>query len=234
MRAFISSNLCHASLVLHFTLPLALFTALALSFPSSLPSLAMSTAAPVATGGEPNASPLPLTPEEVAATDTISSLTLSPDARQVVYTVRPHYLTKEHATSALWVADTAVENSARKLSSGVVNDNSPAFHPVSGDVYFLSDRGGIGERSSIYKLQADATLGTEPVLAVALAENQIVVSFEVSPDGNLLAFIAKTVLSEAERKSKGPGRLWRDKTDLASLYVAELHYSRVHGPAGNG
>lgn len=210
-----------------------LLTAFALGFPS-FSGLAMSSEAPATTGVKSHTSALPLTAEEVAATVTISSLTLSPDGRQVAYTVRPHYLTGEHATSAIWVADTSVENSARRVTSGEVNDHSPAFHPTSGDIYFLSDRGGVGEKSSIYRLQAGARVGSEPILAVDLADDQVVASFEVSPDGSLVAFTAKAVLSEAERKSKGPGRLWRDKSDLASLYIAELHHRAVHRTTGGG
>lgn len=233
MRAFITSNLCHANLILIARYVLVLLAALSgitLSFPSSFPSLAMPRAASTTIEGTAHTSDaLPLTAEEVAATLTISSLSLSPDGRQVVYTVRAHYRTGEHTTSAIWVADTSLEDSARRNTTGEVNDHSPSFHPTSGDIYFLSDRGQVGKGNSIYKVQAGGTVDTVPILAVDLTENQTVVSFAVSPDGSLVAFIAKTTQPEAEQKCKGPGRLWRDKKDLASLYVAELYHSRVQG-----
>lgn len=228
---FIPLKLCRADRDLYCTPPLVVLVVITLNTLSSLPGLAMPSAASMTNEVEAHTSTLPLTAEEVAATDTISSLCLSPDGRQVVYTVRPHYCTGEHATSAIWVADTSLENSARRHTSGEFNDHSPSFHPTSGDIYFLSDRGQVGKGNSIYRLQADASVDTAPILAVDLTENQTIASFEVSPDGRLLAFTAKTAQSEAEQKNKGPGRRWRDKNDLASLYIAELRHSRVQGAA---
>ena len=137
--------------------------------------------------------------------------------------MRPHYRTGERDTSAIWLAETSVANSARKITSGDVNDHSPSFHPISGEIYFLSDREGIGERSSIYKLKIGATIDTNPIRVDDLDSDRNVTSFALSPDGSLLAFTAVSEPSEVEQQSKGPGQLWRDKNSLASLCVVDLH-----------
>ncbi|KAH9924709.1 Alpha/Beta hydrolase protein [Fomitopsis serialis] len=168
----------------------------------------------------------PLTAEEVAGTDTISSLNLSTDGLRVIYSVGPHYRTGDHATSALWVADTSVENSATKITLGDNHDYMPSFHPTSGDVYFLSDRLEAGGPAKIYRLPLHAAATAEPHLAVDLEKGQGVSSYEISPDGKFVAFTMKDNKRDKDRQPKNDIRIWRDKSDLAALYVADLDGDR--------
>ncbi|KZT65761.1 alpha/beta-hydrolase [Daedalea quercina L-15889] len=163
--------------------------------------------------------PGPLTAEEVAGTVAISSLTLSPDGQHVAYCVGPRYRTGDHTTSALWIARTSVEESARQITSGSTHDYAPSFHPTSGDIYFLSATPEAGGISKIYRLPGNATTDTEPTGAVDLMEGQSVSSYEISPDGITIAFTAKTSKADEKRNTI---RIWRDKSDRASLYLADL------------
>ncbi|KAH9839910.1 alpha/beta-hydrolase [Rhodofomes roseus] len=168
-----------------------------------------------------------LTAEEVTGTDTLSSLHLSLDGSRVVYCVGPHYRAGDHTTSALWVADTAVQNSARQITSGDSHDYAPSFHPTSGDIYFLSDRPNADGVTKIYRVAAHTTADTEPSLVVDLAEGQSVSNYELSPDGRFVAFTAKSTKGGKDQGHKSANRIWRDKGDLASLYVVDLHGART-------
>ncbi|KAL6306882.1 alpha/beta-hydrolase [Sparassis latifolia] len=164
-----------------------------------------------------------LSPEEIAASDHISGLKLSQDAVHVVYCVGPKYKAGDNRTSALWLAKTSKENGARKLTSGAMNDYSPAFHPVSSDIYFLSDHQKAGDPAQIYTLPISATEDDEPSAVTSLDGYNGVNSFVISPDGNYLAFIQQN--KPSYKDTKEPISVWREKKDLGSLCLIDLRHS---------
>lgn len=161
-----------------------------------------------------------LTVEEVVSADILSDLKLSADASHVVYCVRQHYKSSDQSISALWVAETSVESSARKISSGSTNDHSPCFHPVSSDIYFLSDRHKSGGHAHMYSLTIDASVEQEPQAVLPLDNSEAVSFFSISPDGNYIAFISKS--QSQDSGAKEGISIWRDKKDLGRLCVANL------------
>ncbi|KAH9839909.1 alpha/beta-hydrolase [Rhodofomes roseus] len=163
-----------------------------------------------------------ITPEEIARTDSIHSPKLSQDGAYVVYCVGPNFRTGDHSTTALWVAETSVENSARKITSGDKHDYAPSFHPSSGLIYFLSDREKAGGPAKLYSIPVDATVETDASLVFTLEEYQNFTSYDISPDGNYIAFTSAKK-DEQDTKTK-VFKIWREKTGLASLYVADLRH----------
>ncbi|PCH44280.1 alpha/beta-hydrolase [Wolfiporia cocos MD-104 SS10] len=161
-----------------------------------------------------------LTPEEVTNAVTISDLKLSQDGSYVVYCVKPHYKSDDRSTSALWLADTAIENSAKQITSGESNDRSPCFHPTSSEIYFLSDRHKVGGSSHIYKLPLGASLKTDPQLVATLDETQSVSAFLISPDGRYLACTIRT--QSPDSKGKEGITIWRERKQFSTLHVIDL------------
>ncbi|KAH9924710.1 Alpha/Beta hydrolase protein [Fomitopsis serialis] len=156
-----------------------------------------------------------ITPVEMANMPAIHSPKLSWDGKYVVYCVGTNFRAGDHSTVALWVADTSVENSARQITSGEKNDYAPSFHPSSRMIYFLSDRQKAGGPAKIYRISVDAHL----------EEGQGISSYEVSPDGNSIAFTATNNSDTKDSQTKEVFKIWREKSGLASLYVADLRHS---------
>src|SRR5688572_6492116 len=67
-------------------------------------------------------------------------IVVSPDGRLVAFSVRPVGRRDEHARSAIWLARADEERSARRYTSGEVEDKSPRFAPDGSALFFLSDR----------------------------------------------------------------------------------------------
>ncbi|KZT10026.1 alpha/beta-hydrolase [Laetiporus sulphureus 93-53] len=164
----------------------------------------------------------PLTAEEVVSADVISSLKLSEDGSRVVYCVSPHYKTGDNSVSALWIADTSKDNSARKLTSGAAHDHSPCFHPRLSEIYFLSDRAKAGDASHIYKLAGDATMESEPERVGALHVEQSVLSFSICSDGKYIAFIGPRHHETHEANDKPVGEIWRKNANFDGLFLLDL------------
>lgn len=163
--------------------------------------------------------------DEVLSADVIADLKLNNDASRLVYCVHPHYKSGDHSTSALWLADTATAGSARKLTSGVFNDQSPRFHLTSSRIYFLSDRHHLGGSSHIYSIPLDATPDTTPERGADLEDAEAVSAFSISPDGNSLAFISQ--LRSSDTGAKELISIWREKKDLACLRLLHLQTKHI-------
>jgi hypothetical protein len=65
---------------------------------------------------------------------------ISPDGRQVVYTLSPFLKKDANPISTLWIADIDKPDSARPLTSGLVKDEQPRWSPDGRYLAFVSDR----------------------------------------------------------------------------------------------
>ncbi|KAE9406254.1 alpha/beta-hydrolase [Gymnopus androsaceus JB14] len=159
------------------------------------------------------------TPQEIAGAEGISSFSLSKDASSLVYAFGSLFKPKDGPkTSALWIADTLKELDAKRLIPTSTNfDHSPSFHPVSNDVYFLSDRyGGPDGPTHIYRLA-----GSEPQAVASFDKSESVTSFKISPDGSYIAFIS-TEKNDTNKTEEI--EVWEEKkTNLGSLRVIFLN-----------
>lgn len=165
-------------------------------------------------------SPKMLTPKEIVATDGISGLKLSRNGSWVVYTVGPKYKAGDHATSALWVAETAKEESARKITSGKYQDNEPAFHPNTLEIFFLSDRHKAGGASQLYRLPFPVD-DTDPTPVTPLSNEKGVSSFSISPDGSYVAFVSQDEDAQSNETAVD-AEVWGEKKGLGRLRVIDL------------
>jgi len=166
-----------------------------------------------------------LTCKEIVSGDSIAGLRLSNDASRVVYSVGPTYRPNDHATSALWLALTASEGSAKQITSGLFCDKSPEFHPHGSDIYFLSDRHKAGGPAQIYRLPLNSNDGVPiPITFPTLTGS--VSSFSISPDGQYLAFVSPDKpAEEGETKRKEDVidvEIWGEKKNLGRLRLLNL------------
>jgi len=123
---------------------------------------------------------------DLAALDRVSSPTLSPDGRAVVFAKRQIDKELTKAGSALYVRNLLTRDMAppKRLTPEGWNVNSPSFSADGQTVYFLSSKSGSQQ------LYAIPTSGGEPRQLTGFALD--VGSYKISPDGNHIAFSADT------------------------------------------
>ena len=117
--------------------------------------------------------------------DRVSSPTLSPDGRVLVFAQRSVDADLK-ATTALYARNLLTRDlrPPHKVTPDGWNVNSPAFSPDGATLYFLSAKGGTQQ---LYAMPAD---GGEPRQLTAFALD--VGSYQLSPDGARVAFSADT------------------------------------------
>ncbi|KAJ7607398.1 alpha/beta-hydrolase [Roridomyces roridus] len=166
---------------------------------------------------------MPITPQTIANGDQIDRLVLSPTGERVVYGVGPWFRGKdEHKTQALWLADVGVQNSTRKITTGLFYDRDPAFDPKSGDIFFLSDRHKAGGAAQIYRLSV-AAFGGDPVPLTPTKNVKGVSSFKISPDGRWLAYVSPDEPEDKDEESKDSYVIvWQAPKDLGRLRLLDL------------
>ncbi|KAJ6578869.1 alpha/beta-hydrolase [Mycena vulgaris] len=166
---------------------------------------------------------MPITPQDIANVDQINGLALSNAGDRVLYCVGPAFRAKDaHKTLALWLADTGVTDSARRITSGLFNDHDPTFDPKSGDVFFLSDRHKAGGAAQIYRLSS-AAVGGDAMPLTPTTNTMGVSAFEVSPDGRWLAYISPDEPADKDEEDKETYVIvWRATKKLGRLRVLDL------------
>ncbi len=119
----------------------------------------------------------------------LSSLTVSPDGKYGCFVVTEYNIKENKGNSDLWLIDLA-NYQLRKLTTNLGSDGSPAWHPNSKSIAFISKREG--DYSQLYTIPID---GGEASL---LAEMPMGIS---SPkyfnDGKKIAFVSQ-ILAEHE------------------------------------
>lgn len=157
------------------------------------------------------------TPHSIAESEGLSDVRLSPDAKKLLYHVKPLYKAGKHETSAIWIADVDKPNSARQFTSGLFNDRSAQFHPDDDRIIFLSDRHKAGGPAQLYSI---SLTGGEAALLFGKGNKKGVSSFQISPDGRYIAFASAdepTAADEQREKDKDDARIFGDKRALEHL-----------------
>ena len=165
-----------------------------------------------------------ITPQDAVSGESITELKLSKDGSRVIYTVGPKHKPSDHKTSALWLAETFVEGSARQITPGTNRDFSPSFHPTSSSqIFFLSDRDEAGDSAHLFSMSLTGTdsyaeTGVKPV--VQLGDLQGVASYSISPNGFFIAFTMETKASK--KGDKEVISVWRENKYYNTLNLVDL------------
>jgi dipeptidyl aminopeptidase/acylaminoacyl peptidase len=125
----------------------------------------------------------PLDVRDLATFERISSPTLSPDGRKVVFAVRQANYAENKATTGLWIEDLFARDAAPpvRFTAADMNVNSPAFSPDGNTVYFLSAKSGSMQLWSQSLNSGVAQQVSDYPLDVG--------GFQPSPDGKSMAVV---------------------------------------------
>ncbi len=132
------------------------------------------------------AAPRGLAVRDLATLDRVSTPTLSPDGRKLVFAKRIVDFPANKSATALWIEDLFARDAAPpvRLTPEGWSVNSPAFSADGRSVYFLSAKSGVQQ------LYAQPVAGGAPRQLTDVALD--VGSFRLSPDGRSVAFSVET------------------------------------------
>jgi dipeptidyl aminopeptidase/acylaminoacyl peptidase len=169
-----------------------------------------------------------ITPEDVLSIREVRELQISPDGKQVAFRVREPVdpkLPRAPRTSNIWIVPTDGQQSAHPLIPNLKNATSPRWSPDGLWLAFLSDRGESGvdkpdATTQIYLLRSDGGKAERLTSVPGGVED-----FMFSPDGKMIAFIARdqATAKEQERQAAGDDGIEVDRNFKHSrLWVASL------------
>lgn len=156
-----------------------------------------------------------LTPEQVLNIRQISELNFSRDGRQVAFTVTEPVKGSDRNRD-LWLLDVA-SRKVRQLTFSPKSESQPRWNPQTNDLAFLSNRDGA---TQIYLLPMQ---GGE---AAPLTEGKNnIQSFDWSPDGKQIAYLApepRTSAEEQKEKDRDDARVVDREDRHARLWVFDV------------
>ncbi|KAK0192903.1 Alpha/Beta hydrolase protein [Armillaria mellea] len=155
------------------------------------------------------------TPSQIASSQKVRDISISPDGERVLYQVQQFYKSADRVLAELWVARTGVADSARQLTNGDFHDRAGVFHPFDSNmVIFLSDRWSPGKGGNIYSLKL--TEGEVPT-PLAVEPMKGIQQFQISPDGKYIAFTATG--DGPARGERDDARRMGEKRGLSHLFL---------------
>jgi dipeptidyl aminopeptidase/acylaminoacyl peptidase len=157
---------------------------------------------------------------DLAGMERVSSPTLSPDGRVLVFAQRSVDMAANSSSTALYVRNVATRDNAppRRLTPEGWNVNSPSVSADGREVYFLSAKNGSQQLYSI------ALEGGAPRQLTDVALD--VGSYHVSPDGRRVAFGADAFLDCAADFACTKDRLAAREADKATGVVYDQLFVR--------
>ena len=160
-----------------------------------------------------------LSPEALADLEVPTNVRISPSGHHVVYQLTASSRKGNHGTSSLWIADLDKEHSARRLTSGLFNDQAPDWSPDGRSIAFISDRGDLGNPSGVYILPLQ---GGDPDL---MARSGEIHSLKWSPGGQFIGLIisrVRTAQENANIERQGDAKVYGQSWKYNSLAVIHV------------
>jgi dipeptidyl aminopeptidase/acylaminoacyl peptidase len=162
-----------------------------------------------------------LTAEMIADLTMPQDLQISPDGKQIVYTLRSFSKKEEYASSSLWMATTDGSRPARQFTSDEAGNTHPRWSPDGGQIAFLADRAKRGT-AQLYVIAVD---GGE-ARALTPTDNKMAIQhFAWSPGGGQIAFTSADEPTEEEErreKERDDARVYGERRPYARLRLLSL------------
>lgn len=169
----------------------------------------------------PTAAARPMTPEDVARLQEVSSAVIAPDGSTVAYGVRvprtPFEDEDGRAWNELWVVSPGAE--ARPFVTGDVNVSDLAWTPGGDGISFLAKREEDGEKA----LWVIPLAGGEARRVLAPATG--IEGYAWSPDGRRVAFLAEEAAAEGSEELEEAGfdqEVYEEDWVYTRLWIADL------------
>lgn len=164
-----------------------------------------------------------ITPEDVLSIRELSDVRLSPNGKKIAFVVsEPNDPGKprERRASNIWVVPSDRHEPPRPLIPALKSTDTPRWSPDGRTLAFLSnpaDMSGQGESSTQIYLLRDGEESASQLTNVPGGVDE----YEWSPDGRMIAFVARDQATEEEAARRARG-------DDATIYPEpELKYSRL-------
>lgn len=181
----------------------------------------------------------PATFDDVLGIKAVQSAAISPDGKQVVYTVRQWVAEQDssaqprpradeaslrtgrmEARTHVWRVATDGSTAARQMSFGERGDSQPQFSPDGKFISFISSRGAADAKAQIYLMQVD---GGESWKLTDARES--VSAYSWAPDSGRLAYVATDARSaeeEASIKKRDDERVFEGDFRYAHAWVVDV------------
>lgn len=160
--------------------------------------------------------------DDVLGIKGIQGAAISPDGKQVIYTVRQWVSEQDRmeARTHVWKVATDLSAPARQVTFGDRGESQPQFSPDGRFISFVASRGAPDAKSQIYLMPID---GGEAWKLTDAKEN--INSYSWAPDSAQIAYVAtdpRSAAEEADLKKRDDERVFEGDFRFAHAWVTNI------------
>ncbi len=171
-------------------------------------------------------SPRPVTFDDVLNVKAVGSATISPDATQVLYTVREWVAEKDRmeARTHVWMVAANGNTPARQITFGERGESQPQWSPDGRFISFVAVRGsGAEDRPQLHVMRTDGGEAWQLTTAKEGLSNQQAYSW--APDSTRIAFVTtdpRSMNDDAAIKRRDDERVFEGDFRYSHVWVVDL------------
>jgi dipeptidyl aminopeptidase/acylaminoacyl peptidase len=166
-----------------------------------------------------------ITPADYATVNTITEIALSPDGKQVAYTLATWDAKSDKRATDLWVVDTDGKGKPKQLTTDRANDSHPKWAADGKSVYVLARRGDEKDKPKpqVWKVPLDG----KPVAVTS--EKEGVVAFDYAPKADTVFYTIDATTTDKDEFSALREKYAKIDYGHGKRAVSELYALKAEG-----